>query len=68
MSEQSAFWLVWNPRGRSPEFRHGSYAGARAEAERLAIEVGGEFFVLRAECSFKRSTVIVTELNPDIPF
>ena len=43
------FWLVWNPNGRSPTFRHHSRQSATTEAERLANQNPGlNFFILEA--------------------
>lgn len=45
-----AFWLIWNPRGRDPNYRHASEDSARLEAERLARACPGDVFVvLKAE-------------------
>lgn len=44
-----AFWVVWNPNGRTPIHRHDSENSAVNEAERLAKHCPGEkFFVLQA--------------------
>jgi hypothetical protein len=43
------FWMVWNPNGRAPSFKHASEGSAVAEAERLARQCPGQtFVVLRA--------------------
>lgn len=44
-----AFWLVWNPDGGPPTYRHDTQDGAIGEAERLArAHPGARFFVLQA--------------------
>lgn len=65
-----AFWMVWRAGGNAPMHQHQSEDSANKEADRLAREVGGEFFVLRALRSFKRVSVIVTELEDpaNLPF
>lgn len=35
-TEESPFWMVWNPQGHSPTVKHPSALAAKAEAERLA--------------------------------
>jgi len=48
--EHDVFWLVWNPKGYTPQHRHKSRGSACAEAERLAgINPGQVFYTLRAE-------------------
>jgi hypothetical protein len=43
------FWMVWNPSGRAPTYRHPTKASALDEARRLAeSNVGQHFFVLKA--------------------
>lgn len=45
----SRFYLVWNPHGRAPTYRHPTYQAAKAEARRLAREnIGNRFIVLGA--------------------
>lgn len=49
-NEQDVFWIVWNPTGRNPSYRHAVHANAVSEAERLArANPGHEFFVMRAD-------------------
>ena len=56
------FFLVWNPAGRNPTHRHGTYDGALAEARRLAdLNPGAEFYVLRALSLSKRREPVETE-------
>ncbi len=40
------FWLVWNPNGNAPRFKHETESSARQEAERLARLHSGETFIL----------------------
>lgn len=43
------FWMVWNPVGRAPVYRHESRASAEREAERLAkLNPTNEFYILEA--------------------
>ena len=65
--EGKNFWLVWsNPWPKDglkhlPGFRHGSYADARREAERLAaLNPNVKFYVLKAE------TEVVAEMRLQI--
>lgn len=45
----SSFWMVWNPEGNAPRFKHDTIAAAVTEAERLArLNRGAEFYVLMA--------------------
>lgn len=49
MREQPQFWMVWNPEGRAPTYRHETGESARDEAKRLArIHPGQTFVVLCA--------------------
>lgn len=62
------FWLVWNPQGRSPVYRHGSLKSAQAEAARLARNnPGEEFYVLATVGRCKAVDVIWTEID-ELPF
>lgn len=64
--DKPPFYLVWNPAGRSPQFRHCSIASARTEAERLAKENPGlEFFVLEPTHRIVRADVVVTQYVTD---
>ncbi|WP_341989795.1 hypothetical protein [Azorhizobium sp. AG788] len=48
------FYMVWNPAGRAPTFRHPSYEGAMREARRLArMNPSEEFIVLAAVATAK---------------
>lgn len=64
------FWVVWNPNGMNPRFRHADKDAAIIEAERLAKQnFPSHFFVLEAiavKVSGERP-VITTELNQIAP-
>lgn len=65
------FWLVWNPNGRSPTFRHHTESSAIAEAERLAKEhPGGTFIVLESICARRVDSMLCIDMRggSDIPF
>lgn len=40
------FFLVWNSRGRNPQYRHGTEGEAKREARRLARQNPGQTFVV----------------------
>lgn len=47
------FWMVWNPNGRAPTYRHDSKESATREAERLArANPEQTFIVLKAVGGF----------------
>lgn len=49
MHKIERFWLVWNPNGRNPTYRHTTRESAQIEAERLAaLNPRQSFFVLKA--------------------
>lgn len=49
------FWMVWNPVGHAPVYRHESRASAEREAERLAkLNPTNEFYILEAKELFRR--------------
>lgn len=63
---RKTFWMVWNPAGNSPSFRHETEHGAVFEATRLArMSPGQSFFVLEAVKMVTKSDVTVEELHPD---
>lgn len=66
MDQDITFYMVWNPNGRPPSFKHDSLKCAEDEAKRLARTVPGqEFFVLCAVSKAKvREPVEVTRLIP----
>lgn len=65
------FWVVWNPDGRAPMFKHHNRESAETEAERLAkLNRGYSFIVLQsvsARCvdNMRR---IDFDVDADIPF
>lgn len=45
----NTFWMVWNPAGRAPVFKHESAESAKNEAKRLAeLNIGQNFIVLQS--------------------
>lgn len=74
MSPPSPFWLVWNPQGNNPTFRHHSREAAQAEAERLArLAPGQRFYVLAALSVTHKVDVQTThfdimDLIDEVPF
>ena len=61
---QSKFFLVWNPEGRNPVYRHSSEHLATAEARRLARENPCHvFFVLEAKSFTQKQDVVTTQLD-----
>ncbi len=54
--EVDGFFLVWNPQGRAPTYKHCDRASAEAEARRLALaNRGQEFVILGSVASFSVS-------------
>ena len=64
------FFLVWNPDGTNPRFRHSTQTGALTEAKRLAaISPGQDFYVLHAvSVSRVKDPVETVRLSDGIPF
>jgi hypothetical protein len=68
------FFMVWNPAGRAPIFKHPDPASAEREAKRLAsLNPGAEFFILTAvKRVCREDPVSVTDLtdhfDDDVPF
>lgn len=54
---ETPFFLVWNPEGRSPTYRHATIGEATKEAERLAAKHPGTFFVLAVVGSARMTTL-----------
>ena len=55
------FWLVWNPQGHSPHYRHLTEESARTEAARLArCSPTDHFYVLEAKSRFEAAPPITT--------
>ena len=65
------FWLVWNPHGHAPTFKHYSLRSAEEEAERLARLNPEEVFIVlqsmyaRCVSNMRR---INFDVDADIPF
>jgi hypothetical protein len=47
---EARFWLVQNPKGLNPKFRHATYQAAQAEARRLAALNPGQTFIVLQSC------------------
>ena len=64
------FWLVWNPAGRNPQYRHVTEDAARKEAFRLAAaNPGHDVIVLEACACMRKTEITVTEYDRrEIPF
>lgn len=71
------FWMIWNPKGRTPTRMHATVEDANREAERLALAAEGEvFIVLKATHAFSVAKpaplpverVALTEVLDNIPF
>ena len=69
------FYLIWNPNGHAPTYRHMRRSDAMREAERLANVAPGEtFIVMEAICACRKNSVTWegcgSHLPPDdeIPF
>lgn len=77
--EGTPFFLVWNQAGRPPAYKHSSLADAQKEAERLARQNSGKFYVLAAVGCAEMTTLETQEFpfdreaesareSDDIPF
>lgn len=70
------FWMVWDPQGRAPTYKHGSFMEARAEAARLAGRNPGHDFHVLENCGHATKNDIVwvgkrgnaNSLDDDLPF
>lgn len=68
-SDRHEFWLVWNPEGNSPRFKHDSKMSAINEAERLAVyHPGKRFYVAHVGGYFVTGAVQYVPLEDEIPF
>jgi hypothetical protein len=73
-NHEEVFWLVWEPGGHNPTFRHFSYRNAISEAQRLAERnPGKQFYVVKALEYFEKEHVshtvlLETEDDMDMPF
>ena len=64
--EQYKFWIVWNPFGLNPKFKHMDKESAIAEAERLAKQSYSNEFIVMEAIVLKKSgerPVLTTEFN-----
>lgn len=69
-TDETPFWMVWNPQGHAPTHKHPTALAAKAEAERLArTNPGAKFIVLQAlgSCSFNTCQWTMIDHDP-IPF
>lgn len=68
--EEAPFWMVWNPQGHAPTYRHPSQEAAAKEAERLArLNPGHRFHVLEAKAMCTHSDVRWVKVDSDwVPF
>jgi hypothetical protein len=61
------FWMLWNPQGRAPTFKHETLEDARKQAEKLARNNNGEtFYVLEAISYVRKKDVDWTELSENL--
>jgi hypothetical protein len=74
-NKQPPFYLVWNPEGHSPTFKHNTQQDAEREAQRLArICPEQTFFVLEPVSAARKRDVDIErfdrqhELDDEIPF
>lgn len=59
------FWLVWNPSGGRPMFRHSTEEDAKTEAIRLArLHPSCSFIVLQSVVQIRILDVVETDLRP----
>lgn len=47
-TNETPFWLVWNPAAQAPTVKHWTHEGAVLEAERLARNHRGSMFIVLA--------------------
>lgn len=61
MNDEGKFWMVWNPKGYSPQVKHGSECEAAAEARRLAAKQPQDaFYVVAAMQKVTAKVQVVT--------
>lgn len=66
---EESFWMVWNPEGHSPTFRHREETSAVTEADRLARANPGQMFiVLMAVRAVRKTDTEHRILGAPIPF
>ena len=71
MQNNEPFWLVWNPNGNAPTYRHPSIESATREAERLARgNTGHTFIVLESVAALVVDNIQRTDLRAreQLPF
>lgn len=69
ITNQQAFWLVWQPETGKPNVKHDTFAEAQTEAERLARNNRGKrFYVLQAIAHAVVDEVKVEMYGDEIPF
>lgn len=62
------FWIVWNPQGGNPQYRHDTKYAAILEADRLAVNHPNyTFIVMEAVCSKKKIQPVETVYFEDDP-
>lgn len=63
---KSPFYLVWNPAGYPPKYRHDTYKNAEQEATRLArLHPGQKFYVLAVACEAVCNDVTITRYQQE---
>lgn len=70
MLRNATFWMVWNPEGRAPTYKHTAFDSAVQEAERLARENPGQVFVVLSSVCARVSGDLRIDLQYDegVPF
>jgi len=62
------FWIVWNPKGKNPAYRHNTEDSAIKEAKRLSREtIDNKFYVMQAIGVAKKECESYTVLD-NLPF
>lgn len=67
MSEHD-FYVVWNPQGRTPTYKHSTEELARTEAERLARNNPGQQFYVMAPLGLARRVDVEYKQLNQLPF
>lgn len=73
MQDEKEFYMVWNPNGRAPTFKHATKDSAITEAKRLTDTYSQKFYVLQALFAVEQPPkILVTRLthylDETIPF
>lgn len=67
--KEAKFWMVWNPDGHAPVYKHESMDLAVCEAERLArLNSNTSFYVLESIEGRRVETLQRIEMVDQIPF